>query len=86
MGEMNPLEPTESIARPKRHIGTLEIAAVGYSICNSWSGIMATFAFVVNQGGSPALLYGLVVVFVVYGCIAGTLSELASAYPSAGGQ
>ncbi|KAL1583194.1 hypothetical protein WHR41_07921 [Cladosporium halotolerans] len=69
-----------------RHIGMLEIVSIGWSICNSWVGVLTTFTFVINQGGSPTLLFGLPVVFLFYGCIVCTLGELASAYPSAGGQ
>jgi choline transport protein len=64
----------------------LEVASVGWSICNSWVGVVSTIAFFINAGGSPTLLYGLPVVFVMYGCIVCTLGELASVYPSAGGQ
>ncbi|CAD0109577.1 unnamed protein product [Aureobasidium uvarum] len=63
----------------------LEIASVGWSICNSWVGVMATLAFVIIQGGSPNLLYGLWFVFIMYGFVVYTLAELASVYPSAGG-
>ena len=82
----NKIKQSTSSVHPKRHIGMLEIASVGWSICNSWIGVLTTFAFVINQGGSPTLLYGLIVVFIMYGCIVCTLAELASAYPSAGGQ
>jgi choline transport protein len=64
----------------------LETASVGWSICNSWVGVMSTLAFVIIQGGSPNLLYGLWLVFIMYGFVVYTLAELASVYPSAGGQ
>lgn len=63
-----------------------EIASVGWSICNSWVGVLSTVAFIFNQGGAPTLLYGLLVIFAMYGCIVCTIGELASVYPSAGGQ
>lgn len=74
------------ISETTRHISMLETASVGWSICNSWVGVMATLAFVIIQGGSPTLLYGLWFVFIMYGFIVFTLAELASVYPSAGGQ
>lgn len=74
------------VTEATRHISMLEIASVGWSICNSWVGVMATLAFVISQGGSPTLLYGLWVVFIMYGFIVYTLAELARVYPSAGGQ
>lgn len=69
-----------------RHISMLEIASIGWSICNSWIGVTATLAFSINNGGSPGLLYGLILVFSMYGCIVYTLAELSRFYPSAGGQ
>ena len=74
------------ISETTRHITMLETASVGWSICNSWVGVLSTLAFVISQGGSPTLLYGLLVVFMMYGFIIYTLAELAQVYPSAGGQ
>jgi choline transport protein len=64
----------------------LEMASIGWSICNSWIGVLSTIAFIINQGGPLTMVYGLPVIFAMYGCIVCTLAELASAYPSAGGQ
>ena len=69
-----------------RYIGPLEIATVGWSICISYVAIASTLSLVVGEGGSVTLLYGEIVVFVAYGCIVATLAELASVYPTAGGQ
>lgn len=69
-----------------RHISALEIASIGWSICNSWVGVVATLVFNISNGGSPGLLYGLWFVFIMYGCIVYTLAELSRVYPSAGGQ
>ena len=69
-----------------RYIGPLETVAVGWSICNSWVGVLATLTFVIAQGGSVTLLYGLILVFIMYGCIVASMSELSSVYPTAGGQ
>ena len=74
------------VSEPMRHIGVLDIASVGWSICNSWVGVVATLAFSISNGGSPGLLYGLWFVFIMYGCIVYTLAELCRVCPSAGGQ
>ncbi|USP81288.1 amino acid transporter [Curvularia clavata] len=74
------------VSESMRHISMLDIASVGWSICNSWVGVIATLAFNISNGGSPGLLYGLWIVFVMYGCIVYTLAELSRVYPSAGGQ
>jgi len=60
--------------------------AVGWNICNSWLGVAATLALTIAQGGSVTLIYGIVVCFTMVGCSALTMGELASVYPTAGGQ
>ncbi|EMD96775.1 hypothetical protein COCC4DRAFT_62273 [Bipolaris maydis ATCC 48331] len=80
------LTQSESISVVTRDITPLEIASVGWSICNSWVGVLSTLAFNVTNGGSPGLLYGLWFVFIMYGFVVYTLAELARVYPSAGGQ
>lgn len=74
------------VSEATRHISALDIASIGWSICNSWVGVVATLAFNISNGGSPGLLYGLWFVFIMYGCIVYTLAELCRVYPSAGGQ
>lgn len=69
-----------------RNMSALDIIAAGWIICNSWAGIAATFALAIAQGGPVTLIYGPIIMFVVVGCCAVTLAELASVYPTAGGQ
>ena len=69
-----------------RYMGPFDIICVGWNISNSWIGIGAVLALVFYEGGSVTLLYGEIVMFVVFGCIVATLGELASVYPTAGGQ
>lgn len=70
----------------QRRFTGLEITAVGYNICSSWLGIAASFTLAVASGGSVTLLYGIILVSFVFVCNGGTLAELASVYPTAGGQ
>lgn len=69
-----------------RDIGPLDIVAVGWNICNSWAGVAATLALAIAQGGSVTLIYGVIICFVMVGCSGLTMAELASVYPTAGGQ
>lgn len=69
-----------------RSISPLEIIGAGWNICQSWTGVAATMAISITQGGTVAVIYGLIVIFVTMGCSAATLGELASVYPTAGGQ
>jgi choline transport protein len=64
----------------------IEIISAGWIICNSWAGIAATFALAIAQGGPVTLIYGPIIMFVLVGSCALTLAELASVYPTAGGQ
>jgi choline transport protein len=67
-------------------MSTIEIVSAGWIISNSWAGIAATFALAIAQGGPAILIYGPIIMFVLVGACALTLAELASVYPTAGGQ
>ena len=69
-----------------RSIGSLEIIGAGWNICNSWTGMAATLAIGITQGGTVTVLYGLFVILLMVGGSAATLGELASVYPTAGAQ
>lgn len=60
--------------------------ALCFNICNSWAGVSASIQIALLQGGPAALLYGLIFSTILYICIAITLAELSSVYPTAGGQ
>ena len=64
----------------------MNIIALGFNVCNSWVAIASTLAIAVTAGGPVTLIYGLVIAFVIYAAVAASLAELASVYPSAGGQ
>jgi choline transport protein len=70
----------------KRKFNILSIIAVGYNISNSWVAIAASFAIAIQSGGAVSLLYGIVLVTFAMLCTGVTLAELASVYPTAGGQ
>ncbi|KAL1592459.1 hypothetical protein SLS59_009812 [Nothophoma quercina] len=69
-----------------RNMSGLETISAGWIICNSWAGIAATFALAIAQGGPVTLVYGPIVMCVLVGACAVSLAELASVYPTAGGQ
>lgn len=74
------IEPT------KKNIGAIALAALAFNICNSWAAVASTFAIAIASGGTFTLIYGILLISVVYLAVAITLAELASAYPTAGGQ
>ncbi|KAF2819849.1 amino acid transporter [Ophiobolus disseminans] len=69
-----------------RAMSGLETISAGWVMCNSWAGIAATFALSIAQGGPVILIYGPIIMFVLVGSCALSLAELASVYPTAGGQ
>lgn len=70
----------------KRDIGPLTIIAIGFVVCNSWVGVGSTMAIAISLGGTVTLMYGIIIMTIVYLSIAITLAELAAVYPTAGGQ
>lgn len=70
----------------RRDIKPLEILALGFNICNSWIAIATSLAIAISAGGTVTVIYGIVVISFSYGAIGITLAELASVYPTAGGQ
>lgn len=69
-----------------RNMSGVDTISAGWIICNSWAGIAATFALAIAQGGPSTLIYGPIVMCVLVGACAVSLAELASIYPTAGGQ
>ena len=70
----------------KRQFSVLSLLAVGFSLTNSWFGISASLVTGINSGGPVLTIYGVPWIAFISTSVAITLSELASAYPNAGGQ
>lgn len=69
-----------------RKFSVWSILGVGFSLTNSWFGLSAAMVTGINSGGTALIIYGVIIVACVSTCVAISLSELASALPSAGGQ
>jgi len=69
-----------------RIFSTLSAVAMAFSITNTWIGYSATFVPPLLAGGSPAVVFALVLACVACTIIALGLAELSSAFPSSGGQ
>ncbi|WXC56086.1 hypothetical protein SNK03_002023 [Fusarium graminearum] len=90
------LEATESIANGhiigsgdagmKKTFSFLGILALGFNISNSWVAIASSLALSIAAGGTVTILYGILVVGFAMICTGFSLAELASVYPTAGGQ
>ncbi|KIW18243.1 hypothetical protein PV08_02531 [Exophiala spinifera] len=79
---------SESLNVPleKKQFGTITIVSLAFVICNSWAGISGSLQLALLAGGPVTLLYGILISTLVYICIAFSLAELTSVYPTAGGQ
>lgn len=70
----------------RRDFSVLSILGVGFSLTNSWFGVSAAMVTGINSGGPVLLIYGIILIATLSIGVGISLSELASAYPNAGGQ
>ncbi|KAL9599068.1 MAG: hypothetical protein Q9219_004102 [cf. Caloplaca sp. 3 TL-2023] len=70
----------------RRNYTVLSVLGVGFSLTNSWWGISAALITGISSGGPVLIIYGVILLTLISACVGISLSELASAYPNAGGQ
>ena len=70
----------------KRNYSVVSVLGVGFSLTNTWFGISAALITGINSGGPVLIIYGIILIALISTCVGISLSELASAYPNAGGQ
>ena len=70
----------------KKHLGVVSIISFSFVICNSWAGVSGSIQVALLQGGPVTLIYTVLISSVAFACIASTMAELVSVYPTAGGQ
>jgi choline transport protein len=87
------LSADELQLRGQGHVGELPrqfsmfaALALAFSITNTWIGYSATFATPLLAGGGKAVFCCLILACVASTIMAAGLAELASAFPSSGGQ
>lgn len=87
------LSPDEIQLRIQGHVGELPrqfgafaTLSLAFSLTNSWVGYSAVFATPLFAGGGPTMFFGLLVASIACCFITAGLAELASAFPSSGGQ
>ncbi|KAJ0422828.1 choline transporter [Aspergillus carlsbadensis] len=69
-----------------RQFNWISALGLGFSITNSWIGYLSCFGQNLRYGGSQTCIFSLLVAFFAQCVVAIGLGELASAYPSSGGQ
>lgn len=87
------LSEDELELRAQGHVGELprqfsavSLLSLAFSITNSWIGYSAVFITPLFAGGGPGVIYCLLVASIACSFITAGLAELASAFPSSGGQ
>ena len=70
----------------KRNFSVWSVLGVGFSLTNSWFGISTALVTGINSGGPVLIVYGIMLIALISTCVGISLSELASAFPNAGGQ
>lgn len=70
----------------RRNFSVWSLLGVGFGLTNSWFGISASLVTGISSGGPMLIVYGIIIIACISTCIGISLSELASAYPNAGGQ
>ncbi|RAL58596.1 hypothetical protein DID88_003956 [Monilinia fructigena] len=70
----------------ERNFSLLSMLGLAFAILNSWTALAASLSVALPSGGPTSVLWGLITAGVCNLCLAVSLSEFLSAYPTAGGQ
>jgi len=70
----------------KRNFSPLAMLGLAFAILNSWTALSASLSLALPSGGSTSVIWGLVTAGICNLCLASSLAEFLSAYPTAGGQ
>ncbi|EKD20171.1 uncharacterized protein L3040_004041 [Drepanopeziza brunnea f. sp. 'multigermtubi'] len=70
----------------KRNFSPLAMLGLAFAILNSWTALAASLSLALPSGGPTSVLWGLITAGVCNLCLAVSLAEFLSAYPTAGGQ
>ncbi|KAI4619094.1 uncharacterized protein J4E87_007681 [Alternaria ethzedia] len=70
----------------KRNFSLLSMLGLAFAILNSWTALSSSIGLALPSGGSTSVIWGLVTAGICNLCLAASLAEFLSAYPTAGGQ
>ncbi|KAF5973360.1 HNM1-choline permease [Fusarium coicis] len=80
------LERHGYVQQTKRNFSLTAMVATCVNLMATWEALSSTLAAGLVSGGAVSLVYGVIVAFIGSLCSASSLAELASSYPTAGGQ
>lgn len=69
-----------------RQFSPLAMLGMAFAILNSWTALSASLSLALPSGGPSAVLWGLLTAGICNLCLAASLGEFLSAYPTAAGQ
>ena len=69
-----------------RHFSPLAMLGLAFAILNSWTALAASLSLALPSGGPTSVIWGLITAGICNLCLAASLAEFLSAYPTAGGQ
>ncbi|KAK8039004.1 amino acid/polyamine transporter I [Apiospora rasikravindrae] len=70
----------------KRNFSMVSMLGLAFAILNTWTALATSIALALPSGGPSAVIWGLMVAGLCNLCLAASLAEFLSAYPTAGGQ
>ncbi|KAF2087070.1 amino acid transporter [Saccharata proteae CBS 121410] len=70
----------------KRQFSFLSMLGLAFAILNSWTALSTSLSLALPSGGSTSVIWGLITAGICNLCLAASLAEFLSAYPTAGGQ
>lgn len=70
----------------KRNFSLISMLGLAFAILNTWTALAASISLALPSGGPSAVIWGLIVAGICNLCLAASLAEFISAYPTAGGQ
>ncbi|KAH8677654.1 amino acid/polyamine transporter I [Xylariales sp. PMI_506] len=70
----------------KRSFSMVSMLGLAFAILNTWTALAASISLALPSGGPSAVIWGLMVAGICNLCLAASLAEFLSAYPTAGGQ
>lgn len=73
-------------AELKRHHSPLSMLGLAFAILNSWTALSASLSLALPSGGPTSVIWGLITAGICNMCLAASMAEFISAYPTAGGQ
>ena len=73
-------------AELNRNFSPLAMLGLAFAILNSWTALSASLSLALPSGGPTSVIWGLITAGICNLCLAASLAEFLSAYPTAGGQ